>query len=414
MAFRRSLSRGGFTLIEMLVVMTIILALATVTLKFLPTALDKQRVTRGAGNLQSWIAIAKSWAARDNAPRGIRLQPIRATDSGASTVAAAGFPTTITPSAMHGISPNGAQWSIQASMPLMVSDADGSNAETVIVSKSPPPTSTSFTATFAFPHTTAGFPIRVGYVQECQYIERPDAWHQIQSGTAGTLAFGSPPTANADNTATYTVTGTGVDFFGGFGPADPSAWPVQPGDFIEVKKAAGGTNVYRLNPSVATAPYQVWTSSTLTATGSATDWGDGTVSASNWTIVRRARVRVGEGVLTLPQNVAIDLNTNNSYANPLPGTGFVDVLFRPDGSVYSWGGSGDKIQLWLRDLSADAVPSTSPNTIPTLFNGEQALLTVYVRTGLIAANAVDTTLNTAGTAYNNPYYFTQDGRSSGL
>lgn len=399
---RATVGRRGFTLVEMLVVMAIILALAAITLAFLPTALDKDRVTRGTGNLQSWLGIAKQWAARDNAPRGIRLQRV-SVDSGTSTVTATSpTTTTITPSAMTGFAANGAPWSIVAGMTLQVSDPDGSKSEFVTVSN---PTATTFDATFALTHTTASFPIRLPYVAQCQYIEQPDDWHQNVS-VSFTFTAPPPPT---DNTAAYTITAisppTPDPFCGGFpgpssGSPQPDAWPVQPGDYFQDTDTK---HVYRITANGG---------GTLAVIGSASNWLD--PNTAHWAVVRAPRVRAGEGILTLPQNVAIDLGTNVAYGNAIPGTNNLDILFRPDGSVYYWAGSGDKIQLWLRDLSEDA-PATTANPL-AVFNGEQALLTVYIRSGLIASNTVDTTLNTtvSPNVYTDPYYFTRDGRGSGL
>ena len=63
---------------------------------------------------------------------------------------------------------------------------------------------------------------------------------------------------------------------------------------------------------------------------------------------------------------------------------------------------------------------TNPGTPPfgpyTVFNGEQALVTIYVRTGMIAANRIDPTPdpNHPATRYAHPYSYTLDGGPSGL
>src|SRR5260221_9742621 len=54
--------RHGFTLIEMLVVMGLLLLLGAITFKFLPTVQEKQRVARGASLLQGWLATARNLA----------------------------------------------------------------------------------------------------------------------------------------------------------------------------------------------------------------------------------------------------------------------------------------------------------------------------------------------------------------
>jgi Tfp pilus assembly protein FimT len=375
----------------MLVVIGIILVLASISLAFIPTGLEKQRVRRGASLLQGWLATARQWALRDQAPRGLRLQPLQATDS-TTAVTAAGA-ATITPTAMSGITVTGVPWSIQVGSVLAVSDANGLNAETVVVTAA---TATTFTATFSNAHSTTPFPIRVGYVQEAQYVEQPDNWSQT-----GNLAFTFSSGPNPDGTNTYAVAATGgIDFTGGFGAtSDPSLWPVQQNDLLWV---TANNHFYKI-VTVSATSLSVWGDPT---------WNGGGAEANpttSYKIVRQPRVRAGESALQLPSNVVVDLNTNSLYGNSLPSTGYIDVLFRPDGAVYYWGGSGNKIHLWLRDLSQDPVAGSS-----MLFNGEQILVTVYIRTGMISTDPVAEALNSGGTAYANPYSFTQDGRSSGL
>jgi prepilin-type N-terminal cleavage/methylation domain-containing protein len=67
--------RRGFTLIELLVVTTLMLVLAGLAVLIIPRVSSDQQATRGAGQLQQWIEGAKQRAARDRAPRGIRLLP---------------------------------------------------------------------------------------------------------------------------------------------------------------------------------------------------------------------------------------------------------------------------------------------------------------------------------------------------
>src|SRR4051812_44363010 len=65
--------RPGFTLVELLVAMAIIIALAAIALMVVPSALDQDRTTDAASSVRQWLMIAKSRAARDQAPRGVRL-----------------------------------------------------------------------------------------------------------------------------------------------------------------------------------------------------------------------------------------------------------------------------------------------------------------------------------------------------
>ena len=66
--------RNGFTLIELMVVVSIIVALAAITLLFYPKR-EVRLAADGADKLQTYIAQARSRALRDQAPRGIRLLP---------------------------------------------------------------------------------------------------------------------------------------------------------------------------------------------------------------------------------------------------------------------------------------------------------------------------------------------------
>src|SRR5260370_96124 len=66
--------RSGFTLVEMLVVLSIILTLAVITVLFMPRFGERQKVPRGAGLLQGWLMMAKQRAIRDRTATGVRLQ----------------------------------------------------------------------------------------------------------------------------------------------------------------------------------------------------------------------------------------------------------------------------------------------------------------------------------------------------
>ncbi|MBV9122884.1 MAG: type II secretion system protein [Planctomycetes bacterium] len=194
-----------------------------------------------------------------------------------------------------------------------------------------------------------------------------------------------------------TATDAKTDFSGGFASAnDPTLWPVQKGDYLEVD---GQNQLF----GIAAVP----NTTTLTLTNAPVPPA---ATFSGYRIIRGARVRVGETPLQMSSDVAIDLNTNGWYGNPLPYNpnipNYVDIMFAPSGTVLVPGAGNDKIQLWVRDTSQDQ-PGTQT------FSGDQTLITVYIRTGRVAPNPVDVTLNpNNNNQYFHPYAFTWDGLTS--
>lgn len=69
-----STPRAGFTLIELMVVIAIIIALASIALLFNPRR-EARLAFQAADQLQTYFASARSRALRDQAPRGLRLIP---------------------------------------------------------------------------------------------------------------------------------------------------------------------------------------------------------------------------------------------------------------------------------------------------------------------------------------------------
>lgn len=230
---------------------------------------------------------------------------------------------------------------------------------------------------------------------------------------------GNPP-AKVDMTSATTATvtpGFTVDFSGGFyGSALPASdWLVQPGDFLELN---GITGLFRITAVTSSGVGAPPTADTLTFSPASSF----VLALQEFRITRRARPRTGEPPVSLPQDAVIDLTTNGAYpwySNPLPTdpvTGNMDIMFAPSGQVVGFGSNFDKIQLWVRDSSQD-LPGGGAAGGNYTFNGEQALVTVFVRTGMVISSRVDPTPDPAPAApavarYLHPYAFTQDGLST--
>jgi prepilin-type N-terminal cleavage/methylation domain-containing protein len=71
----RTTSYQGFTLVEMLVVMVIILIISALALPTVISALSHRQVSETARILHAALAGARDAAIRNNAPSGIRLLP---------------------------------------------------------------------------------------------------------------------------------------------------------------------------------------------------------------------------------------------------------------------------------------------------------------------------------------------------
>jgi prepilin-type N-terminal cleavage/methylation domain-containing protein len=76
-------TRAAFTLIELIVVITLILVLAGMGVLFLPSIGESARAAQGGTMLQQWVLTAKQKALRDQVPCGIRLVPYRDPVTGA-------------------------------------------------------------------------------------------------------------------------------------------------------------------------------------------------------------------------------------------------------------------------------------------------------------------------------------------
>jgi prepilin-type N-terminal cleavage/methylation domain-containing protein len=391
----RTLPRAGFTLVELVVVLTLIALLAALTLALVPRMQQQERAATGADQVQGWLLVAKQRARRDGRPVGIRLQvPILTTATNAVTSPG---PATVVPTAMSGLQDDALPWAITGISHLLVADDDkGLNAETVQVQAV---TTDSFTAVFTKPHP-AGFVIRpLGYVQILQYVEQPDDFLvvpgvskaapqvrrlSVSGSTADLEAVPSPPDFPNQ---------TPEDFTGGFGPNQLSDWPVQPGDYLEVFGGGLVRQIQSVESNSASPNYG--TRLNLNPIGA----GNAVPLTAQYRIVRGPRPLKGEEDLPLPQSVAIDLGTNFTYGNPLPVdpvTGNLDILFAPSGALVGRGQGSDRVILWVRDATQASV-----------FDGEPTLVTVYGRTGFIAAQPVDPTSG-------NPYSYTLDGRASGF
>jgi len=362
----RTHTRRGLTLIELLVVIMIITALATLIIAVGPKFGERQRASRGASMLQSWLNLAKQRALRDGRPVGIRLPVV----PGAST--------------------------------------------------NPSPV----------------YQFASSYVREVSYVEVPD------ENIGGTVTVPFPSTGTPDYR--YIGLTTSVQFT----PVSAAAL-IQAGDvFVFLDKPLAAYAPRRVAPTNPQGPDD---SVALVSTNSTVNPPQYTYrirldqplppapfTTQSYQVSRRARPLVGEPVLQLPQDIAIDISRQYDPNNPnaLPtwyrlfpptsntGGGYpFDILFSPSGQVIGAEGNlGSRLCLWVRDVSINT-PSAAYGNDPTISDptqlppGDNTLITVFTRTGQVASHPIDPSglvPNATPTSNTwNPFRFTQDGLSSG-
>ncbi len=403
-------NRNAFTLVELLVVMSLIVILAGFAIAFFPNAASSARESRGAGIVKSTLDIAKMRAMRDQAPRGVRLW-IRKPDGGAYS----------------------------SPPPTWAAGNAYGQFDTVMFLLPPPDLLTAFRCIAPHTSTLANQPVVNGnafwqktqLVTEMQYIEQPEdyadgaidalvvPWNvtnnypAFSNVTYNGLTYYSrqivPPNRpqTPDNDIQFwfpnaTIVrfsadiGNNYSFVNTYSPlnsqnfnllppdSNMKYWHVQPGDYLEIQ--GGGLmhrvqTVFPLNPTATPPlmPRQLAVTPPLPFTVNS--------ATLNYRIIRAPRV-VGDETVKMTEGTLIDLDTNFIFDNPLPqqtnpgsAKNAVDILFAPNGSVISRGVTTPNIHLWVRSPAQD-----NPNDV---FRGEPTIVSVFVRSGLAGAYQPD-------------------------
>jgi prepilin-type N-terminal cleavage/methylation domain-containing protein len=373
--------RRGFTLIEMLVVLALMLVLAALAIAFVPRMNERAKTPRGVSQLQMWLLIARQWAKRDNTPTGIRLQTGRL------------YPTPATPNPSY---VSDLQY-IQQPLAYHAYDQTGGND--------------SFVEPYSAWNTTPA----------------PGTYYPVNSSTGTAYT-----TANAPNMlkvlykpATSPTAASLVDLYGGNATgassqlSQPALWQVQRGDYLEMPTGGAIFQIvdvvqdpfdwspapgfaFTFPPPPGLPPTGDYKPGNVLVLSKAHGLGTG-ITQTDYRIIRGPRILSGEKGLQLPQDVAIDTSTNTLFGNSLPQnpfTGEFDILFAPSGQVISRGLSTDKILLWVRDVSQDTTVGLPGVGIGPgaggLPAGDQDLVVVHTRTGFIGAHNVFSGVSTVG------------------
>lgn len=197
-------ARVAYTLMEMMVVISLIAVLAGLSVMFIPQINESARAAEGGRLVQTWLNTAKQRAIRDGVSRGVRFLPQFVTNATTAITASPPLPSarTVTPAAMSGGLGTDNPWAIEVGMQLFVySPLDNTPLDIALGNQGHPEfvtvtavTGTTFSATFSKTHTTsttspkASVPMLIFSTRcvEAQYIEQADDFTGGQFVTLGT------------------------------------------------------------------------------------------------------------------------------------------------------------------------------------------------------------------------------------
>lgn len=309
-------TRPGVTLIELLLVISVMLALALIALAVIPDALNRSRTADGAERLQEWLLTSKQRALRDKAPRGLRL-----------------IPETL---------PNG----------------------DVVC-------------------------------RRLEYIEVPDSF-----APPGTLVIPQSrfdPSSGSGAFQTHEIT------LRGGGDIRPF---VEPGDLLELVETGGVYQVWPIDAgNGVTLEYPAQGPPDTTRFLVLPQVREARLAPfiafeKGFRFIRQPKPLMGEDVLELPSDIVIWLQHAGAPVSlGLTAQPPFDVTFSPGGPVQP--ARQGRIVLWVRHYPLDERDPV----------GDPTLITIYSRTGAIAAHPVFGNPNVPAA---DSYRFTQDGRNSGL
>jgi prepilin-type N-terminal cleavage/methylation domain-containing protein len=318
--------RPGFTLVELLVAMAIIVALASIALIVVPDVLSQDRTTDAAATVRQNLMIAKARALRDGLPRGVR------------------FLVGLDPS---NVAKTNALWVTELQyieQPPAVVPAQGESIEFVFT-----PTAGGELPTTTTPGGTT--------------LNPPAVYLHLPEGVASTAV---------------------LEFINGELAASPPRHPVVQALLGAERLTLTVTGITGPLPGTDLRPgaYTL----TLTAGGDygpiARAMGDGTsVRLTTFWITRPAVPLLGEPTVQLPRNVCVDLYSSNPQWTDTARD--YDILFAPGGEVLY--APAEQIHLWVRDYTKGGGRDVPGPTPVTRFEqgGEQQIVALKTTSGAL-------------------------------
>jgi len=350
---RSAANRSAFTLVELLVVIAVIVALLGLVAAVAPRFGERQRPSRGAGQLQSWLNLAKQRALRDQRPRGIRLPSVPNNAAGYAYITEVQFielPEVFT---------GGQLW---------------------------------------MPYDNTMTADRYAYVFLAN-VELGDALNPaIQPGDVlkdDSHPDWEPRRIRAINPGNFPPNATTNQIPGYYLTLDQDLGGPWPENGPTVPIPGMQPRQYPTTPPPPTEAYRILRAARPLP-------GEPLL-----TLPKDVGIDISRG----PTNPSTNLPDWYRFYPPTGntgGSGPFDIVFDPAGRVIGYESTlGSRICMWVRDISSDFGPTQMPD-------GDNSLITIYTRTGQISSHPIDPSgLQLPPAGIWNPFRFTQDGRSSG-
>ncbi|MDY3559493.1 prepilin-type N-terminal cleavage/methylation domain-containing protein [Gemmata sp. JC673] len=302
--------RSGFTLVELLVGISIFLALAGLVLLLYPGARDQDRVRYAVSDITAQLRMAQSMAARDKAPRGVRF--VLSNDATNDDKTDARWVTEM----QYVEQPPPL---IPTTTPLKFPRASNPNLGTApeLIENLAP------RVRFDYGFVSSGMNSGAINGRRC-FIEnlKSEEADLIQPGCTIVM-----PTFNSWNKIAL--------------PSISVPTTVK-------KTGPNAKDLYTVEAVLEVYPDAVMGGSTQAV-------------VYNFAIYLLAVPLVGEPIIPLPKKICVDLNV--SVPDRVNATTDLDVIFGPDGKLL--GGSGGQLFLWVRDYTKPAVYTITPPTPST-------------------------------------------------
>ena len=341
-------TRSAFTLVELLVAMSIIAALSAIAILAYPAVTNQDKVRSGVELTTSSLKLAQAMAARDGRPRGVRLL--------VTANAAKPRPELVTELQLIELPPV----FVPNRTPLATANSLTTDQRVVFTytiapaGSTSPPQGTITSRDCRILNLTADEAVQI-VAGTTLILPTLGSWHKI-------IAVGTPQPAASAGRFDLTVT---LEVY-------PDA---------QLGAAIGDPN-----------PNTPQTGAVMAGT------------FYHFGVYGTARPLLGEKLIPLPTNICIDLGISLP-----PSNASVDILFAPNGQmIRGVNNASGQLFLWVRDYNKVAtIPLGTPAQLPAAFRSAGEMQAVGIRAGTIGAAPITWPDTTNGTypAGQDPFFF---------